>query len=357
MEGVEGLKMFPPEGEVESIKVLKALPKAHQSLGELKGLASTIPNQAIIINALVLQEAKDSSAIENIITTHDELYLESIDIRSRASDASKEVKQYASALRIGYQMLSEKGLITNRLILSVQNELEGNNAGYRKLPGTQLRNAITGDVVYTPPQHPESIEILMKNLEEFINGRTSEGYDPLVKMALIHYQFESIHPFYDGNGRTGRIINILSLIKDGLLDQPILYLSGYIIRHKAEYYDLLRKQKDSISWEEWLLYMIEGVKYTSDSTIQLIKSIKASMQMMKHKLKTDYKFYSQELLDNLYAHPYTKIEFVEAELGVSRVTAARYLDILSKDGILSKQKKGVQNYYVNIELFNILKQH
>jgi len=345
---------LPNDPEVESRKVLKRLPAAHAALAELKGIASTIPNQNILINTLGLQEAKDSSAIENIITTHDDLYISELQLPSIKSLEAKEVQNYISALKKGFALIKKKQLLTNNTILEIQETLEKNKAGFRRLPGTSLKNSQTGEIIYMPPQDPVEIENLMASLEKFMNDPEISEYDVLVKMAIIHFQFESIHPFYDGNGRTGRIVNILYLIVAKLQDLPILYLSSYIIANKSDYYRLLQEVRDKNEWEAWLLYMIKGVEETATETIRIIKIMKGLMIDMKQDLRSRYKFYSQDLLDNLFKHPYTKIEFVVKDLGVSRITAASYLNKMANDGILLKQKIGVGNYFVNIALFEIL---
>jgi len=349
-----GLKELPLNIDVETKKILKALPVAHAALAELKGIASTIPNQNILINTLGLQEAKDSSAIENIITTHDELYKSGLNLDVFKSLDAKEVQNYISALKKGFELITKYGLLTNKTILQIQEVLEDNNAGFRKLPGTALKNAATGETIYTPPQNYEEIMRLMANLEKYINDSTLQDCDPLIKMAIIHFQFESIHPFYDGNGRTGRIINILYLIMEKLQNLPILYLSNYIIKHKSQYYKFLQQVRDENLWEDWILFMIKGVEETAKETIELIKKIKDLMLDYKHRLRDNYKFYSQDLLNNLFKHPYTKIEFIVNDLGVSRLTAANYLNKLSDDGMLRKDKLGTGNFYINEELFELL---
>lgn len=348
------LDKLPLAIELETLKVLKALPAAHAALAELKGIASTIPNQSILINTLVLQEAKDSSAIENIITTHDDLYKSELNLDAFKSLEAKEVQNYILALKKGFELIKKDNLLTNRTIIEVQETLEDNNAGFRKLPGTALKNAVTGEVIYTPPQDYEEINQLMSNLEKYINDSEMQDCDPLIKMAMIHFQFESIHPFYDGNGRTGRIVNILYLILEGLQSLPILYLSNYIIKHKADYYRLLQKVRDENLWEEWLLFMIKGIEITARETIELIIKIKDLMLDFKHKLRDNYKFYSQDLLNNLFKHPYTKIEFLVNDLGVSRLTAGNYLNKLAEDKMLRKDKLGTGNYYINEDLFELL---
>ena len=345
---------LPLSVDLETKKVLKALPAAHAALAELKGIASTIPNQNILINTLGLQEAKDSSAIENIITTHDDLYKSGLNIDAFKSLQAKEVQNYISALRKGFELITQTGQLTNNSILQIQEVLEDNRAGYRKLPGTAVKNAATGETVYTPPQDYEEIIRLMSNLERYINDSEMQDCDPLIKMAVIHFQFESIHPFYDGNGRTGRIINILYLILENLQSLPILYLSNYIIKHKADYYRLLQNVREENLWEDWLLFMIKGVEETAIETIELIIKMKELMLDYKHRLRGNYKFYSQDLLNNLFKHPYTKIEFVVNDMGVSRLTAANYLNKLADDKMLRKEKLGTGNYYINEELFDLL---
>jgi Fic family protein len=339
----------------ETRPVLKKVALANRYLAELKGVAATIPNEAILINTLVLQEAKHSSAIENIVTTQDDLYKAELFTHSIVNPAAKEVQDYATALKAGFVRVRNTGLIRLADILAIQETLEKNQAGFRKLPGTELKNAQTGQVVYTPPQHPLEIERLMNNLAEYINNDALCGADPLVKMAIIHHQFESIHPFYDGNGRTGRILNMLYLVNKGLLDLPILYLSRYLIQTKADYYQQLQNVRDTNQWESWLLYILEGIAQTAQITIELIKQIKLLMQAYKQQLRTELpRIYSQELLNNLFNHPYTKIEFLMTDLSVSRLTAAKYLDQLVNLGLLKKEKISRSNYYINqplLELF------
>jgi Fic family protein len=345
---------LPYAEDLETKSILKQLPAAHAALAELKGIVRSIPNQIILLNTLGIQEAKDSSSVENIITTHDELYKANLDFEVNTSPDVKEVQNYVAAMKRGFELLQTRGLLTNQTILKIQETLEGNNAGFRKLAGTALKNAQTGEIVYLPPQDPNEILSLMANLEQFINDPELSDYDPLVKMAIIHYQFESIHPFYDGNGRTGRILNILYLIMTGLQKLPILYLSSHIIRNKPDYYRLLQGVRENGDWESWISYMIRGVENTARETILLIEELKILIPEMQVLLRTRYKFYSQELLNNLFEHPYTKIEFLVRDLGVSRITAANYLNQLAADGVLRKERLGTGNYYVNERLFELL---
>lgn len=318
-------------GRFESAAVLSKLAVASRQLAEFKGVASSIPNQAILINTLGLQEAKDSSAIENIVTTHDELFQQAT-FAETATGAAKEVARYRRALEVGYDAVTASGLLTNNHVLVIQAELGENRAGFRKLPGTTL----------------------MTDLERFINDDGLYAADPLVKMALIHHQFESIHPFYDGNGRTGRIMCVLYLVKQGLLDIPVLYLSRQIVRTKANYYRLLQSVRDRDTWEDWVIYMLEAVEVTAREGIETVHAIKRALLEVKHRIRAAHKFYSQDLINNLFLHPYTKIDFVKNDLGVTRLTATRYLDALVADGILDKRKIGRSNYYINTQLYAIL---
>jgi Fic family protein len=337
----------------ETPAILKLLASSSRKLAELKGIAASIPNQGILINTLGLQEAKDSSEIENIVTTHDELFKDEVLPETFTNPAAKEVLRYRQALRVGFELVRQSELLTSNNIIKIQGELERNNAGFRKLPGTALKDG-SGRTVYTPPQDLEEIKSLMRDLERFINEPDLFDADPLIKMALIHHQFESIHPFYDGNGRTGRIINVLYLVKEGLLDIPVLYLSQHIVRNKRAYYDLLQRVRIDDVWEDWVIYMLEAVEMTAGRTLLTVQAIKTALMDYKHRIRDQHKFYSQDLINNLFSHPYTKIEFLQRDLKVSRMTATRYLDALSDTGFLIKRKIGRGNYYVNVALNQIL---
>jgi Fic family protein len=344
--------LLPPV-ELDTRPVLKALVQAHKALADLKGMAKTIPNQGILIDTLALQEAQASSEIENIVTTQDQVF--QIDPSGRAFDGAnqKEVALYRAALRCGFDGMVDRGnLLTNNTIVSMFQVLKGTTGGFRSLPGTELINEQTGKTVYTPPQGLSTIETHMTALEAFINADTGNP-DPLIRMALIHHQFESIHPFPDGNGRVGRIINVLYLVQQGLLETPILYLSRYITKNKAKYYQLLQSTRETGDWEPWLLYMINGVAEISQETTILIGKIDALMRDYKHRIRAGHKIYSQELLNNLFRHPYTRIEYVVNELKVSRPTATRYLDELHKAGFLERVPSGRNVYYVNAPLVDL----
>ncbi len=343
---------LPLDIDIETKAILKKSILANKALAKLNGVAKIIPNQAILINSLILQEAKDSSEIENIITTHDELYQSSLDI-SNISHATKEVQSYSRALLKGFDLVKETSLLLTRHIVDIQQELEGNVAGIRKQSGTVLKNQATGEVIHTPPQEETTIRKLLDNLEQYIN--TNDGIDPLIKMAIIHYQFETIHPFYDGNGRTGRIINILYLVLNELLDLPILYLSSYIIKHKADYYRLLQEVRTKGSWEEWIIYMLEGIEQTATKQVQLINDIKELMDNTKEKLKSELpKIYSKDLLEVLFIHPYTKIDMLVDNLELHRDTASKHLKAMEKIGILNSVQIKNTRFYVNVKLFELL---
>ncbi len=347
---------LPPAIDLETPDVLRALATAHRHLAELKGRATAIPNQGILIDTLALQEAKASSEIENIVTTQDELFQASLFPEGPNSPSAKEVAYYRDALKCGFErMIEEKGLLTSNAIIEIFQVLKRTSERFRPGPGTALMNEKAGTLVYVPPQSHQEIETTMRALEVFINDEAQSSLDPLVKMALIHHQFESIHPFSDGNGRVGRILNVLYLVQSGLLNTPILYLSRYITTHKADYYRLLQKVRDEGAWEEWVIFMLRAVARTARQTLELIEGIGLLMADYKNRLRLDPTIkYSQDLLNNLFRHPYTRIEFVQHELGVTRQTASRYLDQLAAAGFLEKHHQGRNNYYINVPLVALL---
>lgn len=353
MNGYE-LPMLPPKVDLETKPVLRQLAKSHRALAELKGYAATIPNKHMLINAVTINEAKDSSAIENIITTHDELY-KAISQASYKNPAAKEVARYRTAMWHGYEMVRGRQLLTTNMIIDIHAIIETNRGGIRKLPGTVLRNDTTGEVIYTPPSGEHQILQLMSNLEKYIND-ASNGVDPLIKMAVLHYQFESIHPFYDGNGRTGRIVNVLYLVLKELLDSPILYLSRYIIDNKDAYYGLLKAVRSRGNWEDWILFILQGVEETAEQTLILAKTINAEMEAMAAEIRDRLpKIYSRDLMEQLFFEFYTKIAYVEKGLGVARRTAATYLEALEREGFLVSEKLGKERIYQNKRLFDLVK--
>lgn len=348
------LKMLPPDLNPEASQILKQLIHSHKALAELKGFSETIPNKNILINSVIINEAKDSSEIENIITTHDELF-KAMSKENYNNPAAKEVVNYRRALWQGFELIKEKKILTTNMIIEIQSLIENNNAGIRKVPGTVLKNPQSREVIYTPPESEARIIDLLNNLENYINEDRDE-VDPLVKMAVIHYQFESIHPFYDGNGRTGRIINLLYLVLKDILNSPILCLSKYIIENKNKYYSLFQEVRENGSWDQWIIYILKGVEETAAASLKLLKEINNLIEKTAEDMKAKTpKIYSRELLELLFIEFYTKISFIQKGLGVTRKTASNYLSTLEKAGFLSSEKLGREKIYKNIRLFELIK--
>lgn len=350
------LPMLPPPREmVETVPVLRQAHRAAATLGELKGLAQTLPNPDILLNAVILKEAAASSEIENIITTQDKLYQALSLKKTRVDPATKEVLRYREALLTGYRDLCEKGFLSTNSIVRIQQVLEENSAGIRRLPGTSLRNAATGVVIYTPPDDYGTLLQLMNNLEDYLHQE--DDLSPFIRMAVQHYQFESIHPFYDGNGRTGRILNVLFLIMNGLLNRPVLYLSKFIIAHKADYYRLLQEVRTRQNWEEWVLYMCRAVEVTALETISQIKHLNDLFSLTVERIRLEKpKIYSKDLVELLFVQPYCRIDHIIEQLGVSRPTASRYLNELSEVGILNPRQIWKETLFVHEALLQILRE-
>ena len=349
------IALLPPEADLETKQVLKRLAGAHRALAELKGFADTMPNKNILINAVTINEAKDSSEIENIITTHDELF-KAMSQPNYQNPAAKEVVNYRTALWKGYEAIKNTQILTINMMVEIQQNIENNRAGIRKLPGTVLKNEATGEVVYTPPSGEQEIMALLSNLESYMNDDHDE-IDPLIKLAVIHHQFESIHPFYDGNGRTGRIINVLYLVRKELLDSPILYLSQYIIRNKTSYYRLLQEVRTKGLWEEWILFMLDGIESTAVETLKLIKKINSLVEQTAEDILTALpKIYSRELVALLFFEFYTKTIYIEKGLRISRKTAVTYLSALEESGFLTSERIGRERIYLNKRLFEVVRQ-
>ena len=351
------LEMLPYKNvNLKTNKILEQLTLSSRALAELKGYSNTIPNMHILINAVTINEAKDSSAIENIVTTHDDIYKVLTESGYKEENA-KEVVDYRNAIWLGYEQIKKDGYINTNTIVKIQGTIEHNNAGIRKLPGTELKNSITGETIYTPPQSEQEIIAYLINLENFINNN-KDGIDPLIKVCLVHYQFESIHPFYDGNGRTGRILNILYLVLNNLIDSPILYLSKYINRTKQEYYKLFNEVRDNNNFEDWILYILKGIEITSKETITLIEKIQNEMKNYKEEFRSKLpKIYSKELLESLFYEVYTKISYIEKACNVTRLTASSYLNQLEEVGLLESEKIGRERLYKNTRLIKLLSEN
>ncbi len=349
------LPPLPPKSFKEDDEIFRKLISAHKALAELKGYSELLPNKSIILSAITIQEAKDSSEIENIVTTHDEIF-KSLATNKSISPQAKEVINYKKALFRGLELLRKKQIITLNLILEIQQIIERNNAGIRKLPGTKLVNPKNNEVYYTPPDNPEVINKLLDNLIQFINT-DDDGLDPLTKLAIIHYQFEAIHPFYDANGRTGRILNVLYLVYKQLISEPYIYLSGYLIKHKPEYYKLLRAVTFENAWKDWIMFFIEAVEKTAWHTLTMSKQIIATLEQIRKTVRSVFpKIYTKELIDVLFTNVYVKISTIEKQGIASRNTASLYLNKLTDIGILTVEKVGREKIFINKPLFDLLKQ-
>ncbi|HEY0677917.1 MAG TPA: Fic/DOC family N-terminal domain-containing protein [Chitinophagaceae bacterium] len=353
------LPALPPPGtDLEVPSILKHLSIASRHLGELNGLCASLPDPQLLINTIVLQESKDSSAIENIVTTQDELYKAASELET-ASHAAKEVLSYREALFVGLnKMRSQKNLLLTNTFVEIVQTIKQNNAGIRNTPGTALKNAITGEIIYTPPCCQDVIREKLNGLEHFINDDTLSDMDPLIKMALIHYQFEAIHPFIDGNGRAGRIINVLYLVQQQLLTEPVLFLSTYIVKNKTEYYQLLRSVTENNNWHDWIMYILTATKETAAFTTDKIrKMLELKEEIEKQMKKALGASYSPELSDLMFKLPYVKIELLERNKIAHRQTASNWLKKLSEAKILLPEKIGRTTYYINHMLMDLLSKH
>jgi len=348
------LPLLPPKQDIETRTILRKTITAGRALAELKGLGMTIPDQSMLVNSVILQEAKASSEIENIITTDDAMFRAFTAKTSRVDPSTKEVLRYREALWEGYNELKKRPILATNLFIKLVQRIKENQAGIRRTPGTTISNTTTGEIIYTPPEGEDVIRNKLKNLEDYIHGE--DDIDPLIKLALIHYQFETIHPFSDGNGRTGRIINILYLVFQGLLDLPVLYLSKFVIDRKNDYYRLLRRVTEKSEWEPWILYMLDAVEETATFTRKRILDIRdlmtETMEVAKETLPG--RVYSKELIELLFCQPYTKGQFL-VDAGIAkRQTAAEYLKELEKIGVLKAQKIGRETLYLNGKLYDLL---
>jgi Fic family protein len=348
------LPLLPPKAEIETTAILKKTIAASRALSELKGAITNLPNPTLFIDTIQLQEAQASSAIENIITTHDELFKQSIADKKIDNPAVKEVLHYKDALWHGLEVMKKKPLLTTNLFIKLVQVIKENNAGIRNAPGTQLKNPATGKVVYTPPEGEEVIRQKLKNLEDFIHAE--DEIDPLVKMAIIHYQFEAIHPFFDGNGRTGRIILLLYLKLTDLLDLPALFLSGYIMENKDAYYKKLRAVTEKNDWQGWIRYMLDMIETTAKKDRQRIAQIEKLMGKMGAEIQAKLpRVYSKDLMEVLFRLPYTKRQFLE-EAGLGNLkTVGNYLKELEEAGFLKSEQVGKEKLYLNHQLLEILK--
>lgn len=345
------LPFLPPISELETKATLKRAIAASRAIADLRGMSKRVPNPRMMIDAIVLQEAKMSSEIENIVTTSDELYRAAADMDGMLDGHTKEVLRYRQAIWYGYEEVANRPL-TTKMFVEIAQIIKQIDIDVRKTTGTKLSGA-NGEIIYTPPEGEQIIRDKLANLEKFIHD--NKEIDPLIRLSAMHYQFEAIHPFVDGNGRTGRIVNILFLVEQGLLDMPVLFLSKYILENKSAYYEGLRSVTEEGKWEEWVLYMLEGIEITAKRTCAQIEQILALMDEVKNTINDKAKkIYSKELLETVFMHPYCKIKFLEKSGIAKRQTASEYLKNLADTGVLRAQKIGREIYYINDALIKIL---
>ena len=350
------ISTLPPNCNLETVPVYRQLNQTSRILAELKARANLIPNHSILIGTLPWREAKASCAIENIITTYSDILQTGPRPQEAGSPQAREVALYRQSLMCGWRLMEKQGMIiSTNTIIEMFRVLKQTDAGFRAVAGTRIVNQDTGAVVYTPPQHPDQVTALMGDLENFINRDELCNLDPLIKMAIIHHQFESIHPFSDGNGRIGRILNVLYLLRCGLLDYPVLYLSGPIVKSKNEYYRLLQQVRENGCWPEWVIYMLRAVAQAAAIESGMIADIHELMMATKQRMRISLpKIYSHELINTLFCYPYTRSEYVIRALGVGRQTAAKYLNALARHGFVRKMKAGRINYFINDPLAQLL---
>lgn len=347
------LPLLPPKEEIETKKILKKAISANRALASMAGCCKQLPSEFILYSSLFLQEAKDSSEVENIITTNDELYKAFALDQKVQNPNTREVLYYVDALWEGIKLMKSKSLLTTKIFIEIVNIIKQNKQGVRDFPGTKIVRPDTNEVVYTPPEGKNIILDKLKNLEEYINS--DNGVDDLIKMSIIHYQFESIHPFADGNGRTGRIINILYLVLKGHLDHPMLFLSKYIIKNKANYYKNIRAVTEKQDWESWVMYMLDAIEETSRYTEIKINEVIRGMNLVKNEIgKKLPSLYSKDLLEVLFSRPYCKIKFLTEANIVQRNTASKYLKELERIGVLEAVKVGRETLYINKTFYKIL---
>ena len=346
---------LPFNVDLNTVDMLKQLSMANNTIGELKGVLNLLPNPRLVLSLVLISESKDSSAIENIITTYDQIFKEMVS-KYPSGGKPKEVVNYKNATEHGLKLIKEKKFINTNILVEIQEIIEQNKGGIRRLPGTVIMNDVTKEIVHTPPQNETEIRNYLRNLEEYIN--LDSDYDPLIDMALIHFQFESIHPFYDGNGRTGRILNVLYLVLKKKIQEPILYLSKYIIENKDQYYTLLKKCNEDIVYiSDFVMFILKGVTETSKTTIDLIMSINNSVDVMKEEMKSRLpEIYRFEIVQHLFSFLYTKNEYFQEDLNISRATATKYLKLLEKEGFLISERLGKEVIYKNVQLFMLLEE-
>jgi Fic family protein len=346
------LPLLPPKSNLETTNILRKTITASRALANLNGAIINLPNPQLFLDTIHLQEAKASSEIENIITTNDELYKSVVANKNFENPSAKEVISYKNALWHGLKQLESRPFITINLCIDIMQRIKENTSGIRTTPGTTLFST-SGDVIYTPPSGEEVIREKLSNFEKFINE--DDSLDPLIKMALMHYQFEAIHPFSDGNGRTGRILLLLYLKMENLLDVPAIYLSQYIIQNKSEYYKRLRFVTEKGDWESWIMYMLDMIESTAQKGLIRLKEIIELMHKMSEEIRNELpKAYTKDLVEIIFKLPYTKRQnLIDARLGTPK-TVGNYLMALEDKGFLKSVKVGKEKLYLNHRLMKIL---
>src|SRR5690606_17992837 len=348
------LPLLPPKADIETKEILRKAISAGRALAQLNGTLMNLPNPTLFLDTIYLQEAKASSEVENIITTNDELYKSLVADKKVENSATKEVLSYKEALWLGLEQLKKKPFITTNLCISIVQCIKQNTASIRVTPGTTLSNT-KGEVIYTPPSGEPIIREKLANLEKFVNE--DETIDPLIKMALMHYQFEAIHPFADGNGRTGRILLLLYLKLSGLLDTPAIYLSEYIIKNKVDYYKSLRSVTENNDWENYILYMLDMIEETSNRGLERLNKITKAIDKTTEEIKIKLpKIYSKDLVEILFRLPYTKRQHLIDENIGNLKTVGNYLMALEENGFLKSVKVGKEKLYLNERLLKILEE-
>lgn len=348
------LPLLPPKADIETKNILRKTISAGRALAQLNGTLLNLPNPTLFLDTIYLQEAKASSEVENIITTTDELYKSLVADKKVENSATKEVLSYKEALWLGLEQIKKKPFITTNLCVGIVQCIKQNTASIRNTSGTTLSNT-KGEVIYTPPSGEEIIREKLSNLEKFINE--DETIDPLIKMALMHYQFEAIHPFSDGNGRTGRILLLLYLKLSGLLDTPAIYLSEYIIKNKTDYYKCLRSVTENNDWENYILYMLDMIEETSNKGLERLNKITTSITKTSDEIKAKLpKIYSKDLVEILFRLPYTKRQHLINENIGNPKTVGNYLITLEENGFLTSVKVGKEKLYLNHQLLKILEE-
>lgn len=348
------LAFLPPDLNLDDVEILKKVNTANIALSKLEGSSLAIPNRNLLIEPLSVREAVASSGIENINTTVAEIFQAELSPEKIQSKAQKETLHYKDALRVGFALIKKQGFLNTNSFLEIQKILEPNKSGIRKLPGTKIENSSTGEILYTPPEGEGIIRGLLKNYEDYLNN-FSDDVDPLIKLAILHYQFEAIHPFYDANGRTGRILMVLYLMLSGRLELPILFLSGYINQHRSDYYRLLNSVTKNGSWKEWILFILNAVEVQSFETAKTVSEIKKMHHHYKESIKSKLpKIYTAELVDYLFANPFYNQQSLAQIVAKERKTSAKYLNSLLDENLIQVFRFKREKIYYCPELLKLL---